>query len=392
MSKALGTKIRELALENESYVVEMRREFHMYPEASLKEERTSARIQEELAKLGVPFEVLSNRTVIATIEGGAKGRTLAIRADIDALSIQEENDVPYKSKTDGVMHACGHDAHAAMLLGTARMLAEIKESLKGTVKLVFHVAEEIGLGYREILDYFERTGGVDGIIATHVWVALKAGTVSIEAGPRMAGAIPFALEVTGRGGHGSRPDQSVSPIFPLCDIVMKLPYVPQYFHNALEPSVVSVGIINSGTMRNTIPDQARADGGIRYFTQEAKKSIIKYITRIAENTAEAYGAKAEVVFGGGIAPVVNDGEAVRLAREAAEETEGLGLVPFELICASDCYGMILEKYPGCYCFLGVGNEDKGIVHPQHSVKYDIDESVMKLNCELMCRYAQKFFS
>jgi len=392
MSNVSGAKINKLASESESYVIKMRREFHMYPEPSLKEERTSLRIQEELGKFGIPFEVLGDRTVIGTIEGGKKGKTLAIRADIDALSIQEDNDVPYKSRTEGAMHACGHDAHAAMLLGTAKMLMEIKEELKGTVKLVFQVAEEIGLGHQEILDYFERTGGVDGIIATHVWAALEAGVISIETGPRMAGAAPFSLEVTGRGGHGSRPDLSVSPILPMCDILMKLPYIPQYFYNALETAVVSIGVVTAGTMRNTIPDRALAEGGIRYFTPEAEKSIKNNIVNIAENVAKAYGAEAKVTFGGGIVPVVNDGPTVELAREAAQETDGLRLVPFELICASDCYGMILQKYPGCYCFLGVGNKEKGIVHQQHSVNYDIDESAMKLNCEFICRYVLKYFS
>lgn len=392
MNTDLGIKIRELALANESYMIQARREFHMYPEKSLEEERTSARIQEELSKMEISYEVLSDMTVIGTITGAAEGKTLVIRADIDALAIQEENDVPYKSKIEGVMHACGHDAHAAMLLGTAKILMEIKAELKGTVKVVFQVAEEIGGGYQEILDYFQRIGGVDNIIATHVWSGLESGMLSVEEGARMAGALPFAIEVTGRGGHGSRPDQSISPILPLCDIVMKLPYISQYLYNALETSVVSVGMIKAGTVRNTIPDKATAEGGIRYFSEEAKAAIPALLKRFAENIAASYGAAASVTIGGGIDPVVNDKESVQLLRETAQEMGTLTLVPYEQICGSDCYGMLLREYPGCYCFLGVGNKEKGIVHPQHSVVYDLDEDVMKLNCELMSRYALKYLS
>lgn len=392
MNTALETKIRELALLNEPYVIKTRREFHMYPEVSSEEERTSARIQEELSKMEIPYEVLSDRTVIGTIIGASSGKTLVIRADIDALSIHEESDVPYKSKTDGVMHACGHDAHAAMLLGTAKILMEIKAELKGTVKVIFQVAEETGGGYCEILDYLQRIGGANNIIATHVWSELESGTLSVEEGARMAGAMPFMIEVTGRGGHGSRPDQSISPILPLCDIVMKIPYISQYLYNALETSVISVGVIKAGTVRNTIPDKAVAEGGIRYFSQEAKTTIPALLKRLAENTAASYGAKASVIVGDGIAPVVNNKESVRLLRETAQEMGTLKLVPYEQICASDCYGMLLSEYPGCYCFLGVRNKDKGIVHAQHSVFYDIDENVMKLNCELMSRYALKYLS
>lgn len=382
----------ELVRQNEPYIIKMRREFHMYPELSLMEKRTISRIQEELAAMDIPYVVLDDGSVIGTIEGKEKGKVLAIRGDIDALAMQEENDLPYKSKNEGVMHACGHDAHAAVLLGVAKTLLSLKNEFKGTVKLVFHVGEEIGKGYEEILKHFKEIGGVDRIIATHVWVGLDVGTASVEPGPRMAGSHRFRIEVTGRGGHGSRPDQSISPIFPLCDIVMKLPFVAQYFHNAMETSIVSVGMINAGTMSNIIPDTASADGGVRFFSWDTQKDIENHMRRLSENIAAAYGAKAELIVFNAIAPVVNDEETVKLAKETLEETDGLRLVPFEQICASDCYGMLLQEYPGCYCYIGIRNEEKGIVHPQHSVKYDIDEDVMKPNCEFLSKYALKYLT
>lgn len=395
MNQDNAAKIKALALEAEPYVVKMRREFHMYPEISFREERTSARIQEELAGLGIPYEVLPDRSVIGTIEGAEKGKTLAIRADIDALALCEETDAPYKSKTNGVMHACGHDAHGAMLLGIAQILLKMKERLKGTVRLIFQVGEEVGGGYEEILNYFARTGGADRIIATHVWANLDAGTIAADYGARMAGAQAFSIKVTGRGGHGSRPDQSISPIFPLCDIVMKLPYVPQYFHNALETSVVSIGKIEAGTASsNIIPDSAEAKGGMRFFNMETRDSLQRYIDTITENIARAYGAEGRAEYGCWTAPVINDKESVDLGRKIVGEggVDGLRLESFEQICASDCYGSLLQKYPGCYFFLGIRNEKKGIIHNQHSAKYDIDEDVMRPNCEFMAKYALEYLS
>lgn len=392
MDQNQATRIKELVLQVEPYVVEMRREFHMYPEISYQEERTSARIQEELQRMGIPYEVLPDRSVIGVIEGMETGKTLALRADIDALPMPEETDLPYRSKNEGIMHSCGHDAHGAMLLGIAKILQQFKNELKGTVKLVFHVAEEIGGGYEEILKYFENTGGIDRIIATHVWADMDAGTIAIDYGARMAGACNLDIKVTGRGGHGSRPDQSISPIIPLCDIIMKLPYVPQYFHNALEASIVSVGMIHAGTVPNTIPDFGQARGGMRFFDMETKETLINYVRNITENTARAYGAEGCAEFVGGIAPVINDKETVDFGRMIVDGMDNLTLESFEQICASDCYGMLLQKYPGCYCFLGIRNEKKGIIHKQHSVKYDIDEDVMKLNCEFMSKYALEYLS
>lgn len=392
MHEKIKSMAEELTRQNEPYIIDMRREFHMYPEVSLKEERTSSRIQEELDKMGIPYVVTSDGSVIGIIEGIEKGPVLVIRGDIDALPMQEENDLPYKSRTDGTMHACGHDAHAAVLLGTAKTLLAMRDSLKGTVKLVFQIGEEIGKGHTEILKHFKETGGVDRIIATHVWAGLDAGTISIEPGPRMAGAHTFRIEVTGQGGHGSRPDQSINPIFPLCDIVMKLPFVAQYFHNALETSIVSVGMLDAGTQSNIIPDKATAVGGVRFFSWETQKAIEEHIRRLAENISKAYGAEGKLVVLDAIAPVVNDEETVRLAQETINEMEGLRLVPFEQICASDCYGMMLQEYPGCYCFIGIRNEKKGIIHPQHSIKYDVDEDVLRYDSEFLAKYALKYLS
>ena len=199
--------ISELCKKYEDYMIEQRRYFHMYPEVSLKEENTSRMIKQQLDEMGVPYEELPpNHGLVATIQGKSGTKTIGVRADIDALPMQEESDIPYKSKCDGVMHACGHDAHIAMLLGVAKVLNDYKEHLEGTVRLIFQSAEEIGKGYVEVVDYLDRTGGVDRLIGLHIWSTLPAGEILLIPGSVFAGGSGFTITVKGQGGHGARPD------------------------------------------------------------------------------------------------------------------------------------------------------------------------------------------
>jgi pyruvate, orthophosphate dikinase len=238
--------IAELAAKYEQYVIDMRREFHENPELSHHEERTVRRIREELDKLGIPNITVGHNNVIGTLEGGKPGKKIAIRADIDALPVAEANEVPYKSKVEGVMHACGHDGHAAMLLGTAHVLSEIRDQLCGTVYLCFQVAEEIGAGADEIVAYLGSIGGVDQAIGTHLAGGDPAGVINLPDGPMMAGALGFEITVKGVGGHGSRPDRAVDPVKPACDIVLKIAMIPAQYHNPFDTCVVSPCQITAG--------------------------------------------------------------------------------------------------------------------------------------------------
>lgn len=238
--------IAELAAKYEQYVIDMRREFHENPELSHHEERTVRRIREELDKLGIPNITVGHNNVIGTLEGGKPGKKIAIRADIDALPVAEANEVPYKSKVEGVMHACGHDGHAAMLLGTAHVLSEIRDQLCGTVYLCFQVAEEIGAGADEIVAYLRSIGGVDQAIGTHLAGGDPAGVINLPDGPMMAGALGFEITVKGVGGHGSRPDRAVDPVKPACDIVLKIAMIPAQYHNPFDTCVVSPCQITAG--------------------------------------------------------------------------------------------------------------------------------------------------
>lgn len=383
--------IKNLHKENEPYIIEMRRWFHRHPETSLKEEKTSLKIREELDKMGVPYEVLSpNYGVVATIKGGQPGKTLALRADIDALPVQEETGLEFASENQGSMHACGHDSHAAMLLGATKALNEIKDSLKGTIKCVFQVAEETGFGFQEVLDYFESIGGVDGVIGLHIWSAIPEGQIMLIPREVFAGAIGFIVEIEGRGGHGARPDLAIDPIKPACDLVLKLASIPSNYYDVLDYSVVNTGMIQAGTLGNIVPEKASINGGLRYYKPEGGERMLEILNRMTRGVSETYGVKSKVIIRGGVPPVKNNPEMIAQAIELLPNIEGLRLADqTEPICASDNYGYLLEAYPGFYGILGGGKHGEE-VYPQHHPKFDVDESALRKGSEFMTQFAVNF--
>jgi amidohydrolase len=365
----------------------------MHPELSLKEVWTSAKIKEELAGMGIPSEIIpGTHSLVGVVEGVAPGKTVALRADIDALPMQEENDVSYKSRVDGAMHACGHDAHIAMLLGAASVLNELRTSFKGKVMLCFQSAEEIGFGASEVIDYLESKGGVDQVIALHIWASIKEGTIMLLDGPTMAGVAGFEINVKGQGGHASRPDLANEPIKPACDLVLKITSIPSNFYDVLDHSVVHVGMIQGGTQGNIFPNQAFLRGGYRFFKPEGKERIMTHIKSIAAGVAQAYNVDLQVDYlGGSCPPVINHHEPIARARNLVSQVECLKVDDtLQPICASDNYAYFLLKYPGFYGFLGAMNEEKGIIWTQHNTRFDIDEAALRKGYEFMCRYALNF--
>lgn len=383
-----NTRAREL----EDGVIQLRREFHMHPETAYQEVRTSARVCEELDKLGIPYVRIEHNMVIATIEGAAAGKTIGIRADMDALPMQEESGLPYASQVPGVMHSCGHDGHTAMLLGVGRLLWEVREYLHGTVKLIFQSAEEVGGGVPEIVRHLDACGGLDRLTAIHLWADIDAGQISVEPGGRMAGGILFDVTVHGKGGHGSRPDKARDPIKPACEILLQLAAIPGSRFDILQPCVVSPAMVQGGTTYNIIPDTASIKGTIRYFSYEAGDVLSELAAAVVENTARAYGVTAEIRYSGHVLPIVNEEEAAALGKQVVQKIDGLESFAFEPICACDCFGDLLHKYPGVYCYLGVRNPEKNCVYPQHHNCYNIDERVLKTGCAYLAQYACDFLN
>ena len=382
--------IKGLAEKHKEYTINMRREFHMYPEVSWEEVRTSKRVQEELNKINVPFKIIAKTGVVATIKGGQKGKTVALRADMDALQVQECNDVPYKSKNDGVMHACGHDGHTSMLLTAAKILNEVKDNIKGTIKLIFQPAEELAQGAKVMIKEGVMEG-VDGVFGIHLWSDVEAGTVSVEEGPRMASADLFKITVKGLGGHGSLPHQGIDAVVVASAIVMDIQSIVSREISPLESAVVSIGKFQAGTRFNVIANEAILEGTTRCFDPSIREKLPGIIERIVTNTARSYRAEGSVEYTLGTPPTINEKKSSKIATKAVEKLYGKEAVAkLQKITGGEDYAMYLEKAPGVIAFVGIRNEEKGICHPHHHEKFDMDEDALVMGSALYAQYAIDF--
>lgn len=383
-------------LENkklEDYVIGLRRYFHMYPEISEQEFETTKKIKEELLKDNIEVVDIAENALVAIIKGSNTGKKIALRGDMDALPLQEDGEKEYASKNSGVMHACGHDGHVAMLLGAAKYLNSIKDSISGTIYCCFQPSEEIGKGAKEFLDYLKSAGGVDEVFAIHLWSLIPVGKISVSSGSRMANGDAFEITVVGRGGHGSRPDQCIDPLKVGARILLDITSIPVNRCSPLDPIVVTVGKFIGGSAGNVIPNTATLVGGYRSFSNENREKIPVLITEIAENIAKAHGAKAEINIMKGVPCVFNH----KLSSERAEKTVTNllgkeGLYDFGQLCASENFGFYTESYPGLLAFVGAGNIEKGITYPHHHPLFDIDEDSLITGTALYIQYALDFLS
>jgi len=382
----------KLSCDVEQYVIDMRREFHKYPEISFQEKRTTARIREELGKFGIPCVTVGSGNVVGIIDTGRPGKGLAIRADIDALPMEENDKTrPYCSTVPGVMHSCGHDGHAAMLLGTARVLMEIRDALCGKIYLCFQVAEEVGGGAEEIVEYLKEQGDVTAAVGTHLDGNSNAGTIYLPDGPLMAGAIMFNIEVDGVGGHGSRPDKCVDPIKPACDILLKIASIPAQYHNPFDTCVISPCQIHAGTASNIVPEKATIGGNIRFFKYGDDEKILDRIRLIAENTAAAYGTTASLTASvGSRLPVINDPAMAALGREVAKSVGFELAPPHDPTCGSDNYAEFVAAFPGFYCDTGAFCTRPGASGNHHNPTFDLDETAFRRIVEFFAAFAVKY--
>ena len=385
--------IRELGKKYKDYVIEMRREFHMYPESSFEEFRTSKRVKEELDKLGIPYEELAGTGVLATIVGDNLGKTVALRADMDALEIQETNDIPYKSKNDGKMHACGHDGHTSMLLGAAKMFMDIKDEISGTIKLIFQPAEEVAGGAKMMIAESNFMDSVDSVFGIHLWSDVETGKVSVEEGPRMAAADFFDIKITGKAGHGSMPHQTVDAVVVGASVVMNLQSFVSREMNPLDSVVLTIGSFNAGTRFNIIAGEAILSGTSRCFSPEIRAEFPKAIERISKSTAESYRATAELNYTHGTPPTINEKESSAIAEAAVEKILGEdGNIKFEKTTGGEDFAFFLEKSPGAFAFVGMRNEEKGANYPHHHDKFNMDEDALEIGSMLYVQYAIDFLN
>lgn len=384
--------IKDITNKYKNYITEMRREFHANPEASMQEVRTSRRIKEELDKMGISYVSAANTGVIATIKGNNEGKTVALRADIDALAVCELNEVDYKSQTEGLMHACGHDGHAAMLLGAAKVLNESKDEINGTVKLFFQPGEEIGAGARAMIADGAMEG-VDSAFGIHLWADLEIGKISVEEGPRMASADIFKIKVKGKGGHGSLPHQGVDAVLVSSAIAMNLQSIVSREVSPLESVVVSIGSINAGTRFNVIAEDAVLDGTCRCFNPEIREQLPEIIERIISNTAAAYRAEATLEYNKAIPVTINNRECSKIAQQSVAKLLGEdGVVTMEKVTGGEDMSEYLNIAPGAIAFVGAGNVEKGITYPHHHGRFNIDEDALEIGTNLYVQYAIDFLN
>ena len=384
--------IEEVASKYAGYQVEMRRHFHRHPEVSGKEYETSKMVKAELVKIGVEWVPCGLETgVLATIKGEKPGKTILLRGDMDALTVDEQTGAPYASENPGVMHACGHDCHTSMLLTAAHILNDMKSELCGTVKLAFQPAEEIAAGAKSMIEQ-GAMDGVDGCFGIHVWADVPSGKVSVEAGPRMGAVGQFRIDVKGKGGHGAAPHQCVDAALVTASIVSNLQALVSREISPMEPAVVTAGVIEAGTRWNVVAESGRIEGTTRCFSNEVYDAFPEMLDRIAKETAKAYRAEAGLTeYMELVPPTVNDPDMSEIAQAAARKVVAEDApVTSPATMGGEDFAFYMRKAPGAVALLGIGNEECGAVWPQHSGRFCVDESALIKGAMLYAQVAMDF--
>lgn len=372
-------------------LIEIRRDLHRHPELGFQEERTAGRIQERLTELGIPFRAgLAGTGVLGSIEGALSGPTVLLRADMDALPVEEQGEHDYRSEHPGRMHACGHDAHVAILLGAAEVLQSLRGELPGRVQLCFQPAEEgPGGAAPMIAEGVLEDPRVDHALGLHVWVEIPRGQVALVPGPFMAAADTWECVLTARGGHGASPHLTPDPIVTAAHLIQAWQTVVSREVDPLQPSVLSVCSIHGGSADNIIPDRVTLTGTVRSFDDGVREAIPTAMRRILEGVSRAHGCESEFLWKPLYPATVNDPQVTQLLRETVQEMDGRLEIFHQ---AKPCMGAedmsyFLRQVPGCYAFLGAARPGDPRPWPHHSPRFDIDEDCLPLGVELLVRGA-----
>ena len=388
MEKDMREKLKKDAEEIAGQVVEWRRDFHRNPEVAFQEKRTASVIRQYLENLGIPVTECAETGLRGVLQGDPGGKTVALRADIDALPLKEEGDKEYISQNPEAAHCCGHDGHMAILMGAVKLLSERKNEFKGNVIFLFQPSEERIPGGAKRMIEEGALEGVDTIFGLHLWVPLPTGVVGVVKGPMMAQPDAFTIIVRGKGGHGSMPHQTVDPILVASQIVVNAQSIVSRNMDPLKPAVVSFGTIEGGTIYNIIPGEVRLTGTVRSFEPEIKNIAKKRIEEIAEGTAKAMGASVEFSYEEGYPPLVNDELMANFVLDVAKRTLGKDkVVDIDPVMGGEDFAYFLEKVPGAFLFLGAGD---GMDFPHHHPAFDIDENVLPQGVLLMTSLALEY--
>lgn len=443
MDSTFTQRVQELAARIEPYLIEKRRFFHAHPELSGEEVNTTAAIAQELDAMGIEYAlpndfipgpgpahytesenlaslkeagkafvrqdveaqggstISSQSGLIVTIRGEApdaydeQGRPrhrIVLRSDIDALPILEQTGASYASKNEGVMHACGHDCHIAMMLGAIRLLNELREQLRGEVRIIFQPAEEISIGSRRMI----AAGALDGvetIYGAHIWSEVEAGTVSIESGPRMANTDWFRVDISGSSAHGAMPHKGVDAIVVGAAIIEALQVVVSRDVSPFDPVVLTIGEFHGGVARNVMAGTSYLTGTVRSFDPKVREFLRERMEFMVHHVARSYSAKADFEWQSGNSTLINDKKCAKRAIKSAVKVLGEdALAKYEGTLSGEDFSEYLRVVPGVFVFVGGKNPEKGADHPQHSCYYEVDESVLVSGAKLAAQYAFDFLN
>jgi amidohydrolase len=381
------TRIQELAKKIAPDVIRWRRHIHANPELSYQEFETSTFVQARLKEMNIPFQVMSTTGVVGLIEGkNPSSRVVALRADMDALPIQEENDLPYKSNRPGIMHACGHDVHTACLLGAAKILQDTKDSWSGTVKLIFQPGEEKNPGGASLLirDGVLENPKPAAIAALHVNTLLEAGKVSFRSGKVMASADELYFTIRGKGGHAASPHLTVDPILISAHLITALQQLVSRHNQPFNPTVLSITSIQGGTTTNVIPEEVKLMGTFRAMDEKWRFEAHEKIRQLSTDLVRSMGGELILHIDVGYPCVHNDENVNESCRQFAAEFLGADQVSeTELRMGAEDFGYYAQQIPACFFRLGTRNESTGIIHGVHTSRFNIDESAIEIGVGLM---------
>lgn len=374
MKQSLFNRLDEIYPE----LVDIRRDLHMNPELSFQETRTPKLIAEYHQKLGLDVRTnVGSRGVVATLHGAKPGRTVALRADFDALPINDEKDVPFKSTIPGIMHACGHDIHTAGLLGVAKVLSEVREQLNGNIVFIHQFAEEVTPGGAAPMIEDGCLNGVDVIYGAHVHSPADYGIVGTVTGPAMAAGDTFDITIHGKGGHGAMPHTTVDPIVVASHLILALQQIASRQTDPLKSVVVTVGSIHGGSAPNIIPETVELSGTLRAFDAEVQEASIAAIHRMVEQVCSTFGATGELRYNRGYPAVINHAAQTELVTRVARDVVGAdNVVNQEPTMGGEDFAYYLQKVPGTFFFTGGGNPDLNATYPHHHPRFDVDERSM----------------
>ena len=370
-------------------IVSTRRDIHQHPELAFDEHRTSKLVAERLKSFGIDIQTGVGKTgVVGTLKGKNDGKTIAFRADMDALPMQETSDISYKSKNAGIMHACGHDGHTAMLLGTAEVLSKQADKLNGTLKFFFQPAEE-GQGGAKFMIDDGALEGVDEVYGIHLWNYQKYGTIGVKSGPIMAAADIFEITVNGKGGHGAAPQGTKDAVLIAAHLIQTLQTIVSRNTNPIESTVVTVGQINGGYNFNIIADKVTLRGTTRAYTEDNRQLIKKRMKEIIAGTEKTFGTKIELDYEDGYPPTINDPTAAGHLLNAAQKIVGDGAGHPYLSMGAEDFSYFLQKVPGCYFLVGSAPQDREPLSvPHHCSHFDIDERALLVGSSVYLQLAE----